>query len=83
MSDLEALKVAKKRLVGVKQTVKALEKGGLRVVFVARDADERIIQPLVRLCGERDVAVVYVESMGLLGKACGIEVGAAAAALPS
>lgn len=76
------LRGARKKLVGVKQTTKALEKGALRVVFIASDAEDRIVQPLLKTCNENNIAVVFVESMGVLGKVCGIEVGAAAAALP-
>lgn len=83
MSELELLRSSKKKLVGVKQTAKALEKGGLRVVFIARDAEERVVRPLVQVCEQFGVPVVYVETMGALGKACGIEVGAAAAGLMS
>ncbi len=78
---LEALRKAKRRTVGTKQTIKALEKDMAQVVFVARDADERVVRDIMRLCSERAVAVEYVESMRALGKACGIDVGAASAAV--
>jgi large subunit ribosomal protein L7A len=50
------------------------------VVYVARDAEERIVSPIVRLCEEKSLELVLVDSMSELGKACGIKVGAAAAA---
>nr|WP_092073789.1 ribosomal L7Ae/L30e/S12e/Gadd45 family protein [Dendrosporobacter quercicolus]NSL47916.1 ribosomal L7Ae/L30e/S12e/Gadd45 family protein [Dendrosporobacter quercicolus DSM 1736]SDM67520.1 large subunit ribosomal protein L7A [Dendrosporobacter quercicolus] len=76
---LEALKNAKK-VIGVKQVTKAVSKGIADRVFVAVDADRRVIQPLVELCGRKAVAVQEVATMTELGQACLIEVGAAAAA---
>jgi len=78
--DLNELKVAKK-VVGIKQATKALEKGIATTVVIAADADERVIKPLVDLSAEKSVAVEKVESMQELGKLCGIQVGAAAIAV--
>ncbi|NPV71767.1 MAG: 50S ribosomal protein L7Ae-like protein [Firmicutes bacterium] len=78
---LEALRKAKRRTVGTKQTAKALERNVVEMVFVARDADERVIRDIVKRCGDSAVKVEYVDTMSALGKACGIEVGAASAAI--
>jgi large subunit ribosomal protein L7A len=77
---MERLKNARIKVVGTKQTQKAIEKGQTQVVYVARDAEERIISPIARLCEEKGLELVPVDSMAELGKACGIKVGAAAAA---
>ncbi|MEW6523283.1 MAG: ribosomal L7Ae/L30e/S12e/Gadd45 family protein [Bacillota bacterium] len=77
----ERLKAARQRTVGTKQTLKAVERGTARVVFLAQDADERVLRDLVRRCTENEIEIVYVESMAALGKACGIQVGAASAAI--
>ncbi|HAI20929.1 MAG TPA: 50S ribosomal protein L7Ae-like protein [Clostridiales bacterium UBA8153] len=77
----ERLKAAKRRTVGTKQTLKAVERGQARVVVFAQDADERVLQELAELSRERGIEVVYIESMVALGKACGIQVGAASAAI--
>lgn len=79
--SLEAIKTAARKTIGTKQTVKAVEKGQAQLVFVAADAEERVVQPLLVLCQSRNVPVERVPSMQELGKACGIEVGAAAAAI--
>ena len=50
-------------------------------VYVAKDADERVTDNLLELCREKGVEVIGVESMNELGKACGIHVKAAAAAV--
>jgi large subunit ribosomal protein L7A len=78
---LERLRAARKKTIGTKQTQKAVEKGTTRVVYLARDADAHVTRPLLKLCEENGVEVVMVESMALLGKACGIEVGSASAAI--
>ncbi len=78
---MERLAAAKKKTVGTKQTQRAVEKGQARVVYVAKDAEERISSPLLRLCAEKGVEVVMVDSMIELGKQCGIKVGAASAAI--
>jgi len=77
---LESLKNSKKA-IGVKQAVKAVENGIAKVVFIARDADEKVVAPVKQQCADKSVEVIYVESMKQLGKACGIEVGASAACI--
>lgn len=78
---LEKLKSARKKVIGTKQTTKALDRGIAQVVFVAEDADDHLKAPLLDKCREKGVEVVLVSSMKELGEACGIEVGAASAAL--
>lgn len=77
----EALKSAKQKTVGIKQTQRALEKGFARRVYVAQDAEAPVVRPIIELCQNRRVELVKVASMTELGKACGIEVGAAVAAI--
>lgn len=66
--------------IGTKQTVKMIEMGKASEVYVAKDADPRITSKVVHLSKKMGVPIVYVDSMKLLGKACGIDVGAAMAA---
>ena len=69
------------KTVGARQTLKALQRRAARAVFVARDADPAVVQPIVELARSQSVQLIYVESMQALGRACGIEVGASTAAL--
>ena len=69
-----------KTVVGAKQLKKALFCGTARRVFLAEDADPQITEPLARLCAEKGVTCVWVPSKTALGRMCGIEVSAAAAA---
>lgn len=67
--------------IGTKQTTKAVEQGQAAKLFVARDADPKLTVKTVNLARKMGVEVVYVDSMKQLGKACGIEVGAAMVAI--
>ncbi|NLL19902.1 MAG: 50S ribosomal protein L7Ae-like protein [Clostridia bacterium] len=78
---LERLKQAKKITIGTKQTMKAVQKGLALVVYVARDADDRVVEPLLKMCEERVIEVIPVDTMAELGKASGIQVGAASVAI--
>ena len=69
-----------KVVVGAKQLRKALQKGIVRYVFLAENADPAITEPLEMLCVGSGIPVTWVATMADLGQACGIEVGAAAAA---
>ncbi len=78
---LEQLRVAARRTVGTKQTLRAVERGLASAVFVARDAEPHVVRHLIGLCRQRGVPVHEVETMQALGRACGVEVGAASAAV--
>jgi large subunit ribosomal protein L7A len=79
--DIERLRAASQRAIGTNQTTKAIQRGQAKVVFVARDADRRVSEPVLKAARERGLEVVEVESMAALGRICGIAVGAAAAAI--
>ena len=68
-------------VVGSKQLKKALNKGIAQRVYLALNADPAVTEPLMVLCEVNNVSYAWVPSMQDLGRACGIEVGAAAAAV--
>ena len=70
-----------KPAVGARQIRKALNAGSARRVFLAKNADPALTEPLEALCKRNSVDYIWVRSMTDLGRACGIEVGAAAAAV--
>ena len=78
--SMDALVIGKK-VIGAKQTVRALEKGTAEIVYIAADADRRVVAPLLDLCRQKTIPVVDTVTMVELGKACGIDVGAAAVAV--
>ena len=68
------------KVVGAKQVRRALRDGRAARLYMALDADPRLLQPLVQEAVNRQVPVVQVSSMKELGTSCGIAVGASAAA---
>lgn len=69
------------KAVGAKQVGRALKSGRAQQVFVAQDADPKVTEPVLELCEANAVPVEQVNSMLALGKACGISVGSALAAI--
>ncbi|PKM83858.1 MAG: 50S ribosomal protein L7Ae-like protein [Firmicutes bacterium HGW-Firmicutes-13] len=78
---LDRLQAAGRIVIGTKQTTKAVKTKEAKFVFVAQDAESRIVNPIVDLCREQQIEVIEVPQMVELGKACGIKVGAAMAAV--
>ena len=60
------------KVIGVKQSKKAAAQ-----VFVALDAEKRVVGPIYELCSEHGMEVTEVTTMTELGDAVGIDVGAA------
>ena len=77
LPDLSRQRIA----VGAKQLKKAVRAGRVRCVYLAENADPALTQPLAELCADNQIQITWVASMETLGSACGIEVGAAAAAV--
>lgn len=71
---------SRKVVAGAKQLRKALAAKTVRCVYIARNADPAITEPLIALCQQNLIPFAWAKSMQDLGTACGIEVGAAAAA---
>ena len=69
-----------KLVVGTKQLRKAIRNSRAQHVFLAENADPAITEPIEAMCLEGKIQINWVASMADLGRACGIEVGAAAAA---
>ncbi len=70
-----------KKAVGVKQSTKAVEGGLAASVLIAKDCEQRVVKSIIELCEKQHVPITYVDSMKLLGKACGIDVEAAVACI--
>jgi len=69
------------RVVGTKQTLKALQDDEVQTLFIAKDANINVIEEVLMLAKNNDINVDYVDSMEQLGKACNIKVKTATAAL--
>ena len=79
---VQVLHDPKTRIVGLKQTLRALLQDRVVQVYLADDADEHIRRKISSACAERGVPI---RSAGMnqhdLGTLCEIEVGAAVVAL--
>jgi large subunit ribosomal protein L7A len=70
-----------KKVIGIKQSTKSIKNGEGRVLYVANDAEDKLVSQIVELAGNNNIEVRYVNTMKDLGKLCGIDVGAAVALL--
>lgn len=77
----EKVAQAEEKVIGTKQTLKALEDGIVKELYVASDADYKVIYKVIALAEKNDVPTIKVQSMKKLGKACGIDVSAATVAI--
>lgn len=77
---MERLK-SDEHVVGLKQSKKAVLAGLAKAAFVARDAEAHVIVPFEKLCGEKNVPIIYSETMKELAKACRVDVPTAVAVL--
>ncbi|WP_240377831.1 50S ribosomal protein L7ae-like protein [Bacillus piscicola] len=77
----EKVSQAAEVLIGTKQTLKALESNSVDAIIVADDADSKVVEKVLIVAEAKGVLIHKVDSMKKLGKACGIDVGAAAVAL--
>ncbi len=75
---IEGLKTAQK-VVGIKQSARAVKEGNALTAYIAQDADRHVVQQLEDLCEEKCVKIIRVDTMEELGEICGIEVKAASA----
>jgi large subunit ribosomal protein L7A len=77
----EKVSQARNIIVGTKQAVKALKSREVVELVIAADADPRVTAKVIEVANEMNVPITRVDSMKKLGKACGIEVGAATVAI--
>ena len=69
------------KVVGVKQSRKAIREGRVKRVFLACDADPAITDPVAKSCQENGIPVEDGYTMVQLGHACRITVGASVVAV--
>lgn len=69
------------KVVGTKQTLKAVKEGRAVKVVLAEDTELSIKEKITAACQEAGVEVVTCDSKAELGQSCGIERSAAVAAV--
>jgi len=69
------------RLVGARSVRRALQSGNLKKLFLAADARASLVEDLQKMAEEAGIKVEWADSMTILGRACAIGRGAAAAGI--
>lgn len=69
------------KVIGVKQSRKAIREGRAREVYLACDADPAITEPVAESCRTQGIPVDDAYTMAQLGHACRITVGASVVAV--
>ena len=69
------------KVVGVKQSRRAIREGRAKRVYLAVDADPAITDPVAAGCKEAGIPVETGHTMAQLGQACRITVGASVVAV--
>lgn len=77
----ERLKIPSMRVVGVRQTLRAIRAGKLESAFVASDAAPKIREELISAANEAALPVTLDRTMDDIGKMCRVDVPSAAAGI--
>ena len=66
------------RIVVKKQCTKLIKNNEGKVLYVAKDANAKLILPIIQLAKEKNIKIVEVSTMKELGKIGGIDVKSSA-----
>jgi len=69
------------RVVGAKSVLRKILRSEVKKVFIARDADSKVVEPVLMEAEAKKIPVEWVDSSKVLGRACVIERPAAVAGL--
>lgn len=69
------------KVVGLKQTLRAISNKEVSTVYLANNADDYIRVEVEKACSDNSIELVSVETMKELGNACGIDREASTAAI--
>ena len=71
-------RIVGKKVIGIKQSTKLIKNGEGKVLYVAKDANDKLISPIIQLAKEKNIEIVEVSTMKELGKIGGIDVNSSA-----
>lgn len=77
---MQNLKSSSDLIIGLKQTLKAIQSDRAAKIYLAADADGYIRKSVTDACIQKNLEIIYVSTMKELGEACGINIGASTAA---
>ena len=72
---------SQEKVIGVKQSRKAVREGRACQVYLACDADPALTEPVAEHCAQAGIPVEEAYTMAQLGQACRITVGASVVAI--
>jgi large subunit ribosomal protein L7A len=72
---------SQEKVIGVKQSRRAIREGRAKRIYLAIDADPAITDPVADSCQEAGIPVETGYTMAQLGQACHITVGASVVAV--
>ena len=68
-----------KKVIGIKQSLKSMKNGLGDTLYIAKDADSKLIKPLIEYADENNINIQHIDTMKELGKMCGLQIESAAA----
>ena len=71
-------RIVGKKVIGIKQSTKLIKNGEGKVLYVAKDANAKLISPIIQLAQEKNIDIVEISTMKELGKISGIDVKSSA-----
>ncbi len=75
---MQTIKEAKNKIVGLKQTLRAIQQDNISMVYLANDIEDHIYRKILTPCQEKNIPITNTNlSQRDLGRLCQIEVGAA------
>ena len=79
---VQTIKDAKEKIIGLKQTLRAIQQDRVSVVYIASDVEDHINRKISEPCLEKGIPIIPTHlGQKELGRLCQIEVGAAVVAL--
>ena len=71
-------RIVVKKVIGIEQRTKLLKSNEGKVLYVAKDANAKLISPIIQLAQEKNIDIVEISTMKELGKISGIDVKSSA-----
>ncbi len=79
---MQPIKDASCKIVGLKQTLRAMQQDLVKEVYLASDTEEHVLRKISEACREKAVPLIQLQvTKKELGRFCQIEVGAAIVAI--
>ncbi|TCL54306.1 large subunit ribosomal protein L7A [Hydrogenispora ethanolica] len=80
--SVQAIREAKEKVIGLKQTLRAIQQNKVSAVYIANDIEDFLVKRITDCCQENKIPLTAVDfGQKELGHLCQIEVGASVVAL--